>query len=212
MCVCDWELYDTWAAMDEAGRHDENLRMLNRVLAAQPDDPDLYLLRARTLLSMEKHSASLDAVHDAIARGRDSAEVLTKAGSMCFYAGDVATARWCVGRAKVLAPRRFVLKEDLAELDRNVSRREKGRETEERLTGAFEADPARLGVAADLARHLARNGQTYAAYHAVARGLRFHPDDRVLRRLAKRLRKVVPDDVRAEAEAWAASDKPFVVS
>jgi hypothetical protein len=131
---------------------------------------------------------------------------------MCFYAADVPTARRCIDRAKRIQPRGFPLKKDLKELDRNVSRREKGQEVEERLSQAFESDPARPDLATDYARHLAGQGRSYAAYHIVARGLHYHPDDRSLRQLEEKLRPAVPDDVRAEAKEWAASGKPSTVS
>jgi hypothetical protein len=51
----------------------------------------------------------------------------------------------------------------------------------------------------------------YAAYHIVARGLHHRPADRALRRLEKRLRASVPDDIRAEAEEWAVAGKPSAI-
>jgi len=196
--------------MGDAGHHDENVRMLERLLETR-DDADLHLLLARTLLAMERHEDSLAAVRRAIRCAPSDAAVLTKAASMCFYAGDLETARGCIDRAKTIAPRDFALKSDLKELDRHAVRRERGRADEKRLLEAFDADPGRPGLAAEFARHLIRNGQRYAAYHVVARALRHRADDRALRRLEKKLRAAVPDDVRAEAEQWAASERPFRV-
>jgi hypothetical protein len=42
------ELERTWRAMDDAGRHEENLRMLERALDAHPRDAELHLLLAQT--------------------------------------------------------------------------------------------------------------------------------------------------------------------
>ena len=185
--------------------------MLERMLDAHPREAHLHLLLAQTLVAMERRPESRSSVHRAIECGQDDAAVLTRAASMCFYAADLDTARSCVDRAKQVAPRRFVLKQELKELDRNVARRENGLEAEERLSDAFESDPGRPGVAADFARHLARNGQTYAAYHIVARGLHYRPTDRALRRLEKRMHASVPDDVRADAQEWAVSGEPSAI-
>jgi Flp pilus assembly protein TadD len=210
--VLDAQVYETWSAIDDAGRHGENLRMLRRLLEAQPDDAELHLLLARTLTAMECQEDSLAAVYRAIDCGQDDAGVLTRAASMCFYAADVPMARDCIDRAKKIQPRGFALKKDLKELDRKVSRREKEGEVEERLSEVFDEDPARPGLATEYARLLAKQGRAYAAYHVVARGLHYHPDDRSLRQLEKKLGLVVPDDVRAEAKHWAASGKPATIS
>ena len=198
--------------MDDEGRHGENIRMLERLLETEPSNPDLHLLLARTFSALDRREDSRSALQRAAGCGENDADVLTQVASMAFYAGEVEAARRCIDRAKKIAPRQFVLNEDLKELDRNVRRRDEGLEAESRLSSLFGSDPGRPGVAADLARHLERNGQTYAAYHAVARGLHYRPDDRSLLRLEKELGRAVPDDVRAEAERWAASDEPFAVS
>lgn len=209
--MLDGELYQTWRAMNEAGHHEESLRMLRRLLEARPDDADLHLLLSQTLSAMNREADSLVAVYRAIECGEDDAAILTQAASRCFFRGDLATARRCIDRAKRIAPRGFPLKAELKEMDRSTARRVKGRATEERLEEAFEADGSDRKVAVDLARHLVRTGRTYAAYHIVARGLHHHPEDRTLRRLEGKLCSVVPDDVRLEAEQWARSGEPFAV-
>jgi hypothetical protein len=127
---------------------------------------------------------------------------------MCFFEADLAMARCCADRAKRIAPRGFLLRKELKELDRNLSRREEGLDIERRLSRSFNAEPSDRQVATDFARHLVRTGRTYVAYHVIARGLRYHPDDRSLRRLKKKAGKIVPDAVKAEAEEWAASGEP----
>lgn len=207
----DDDLYETWCAMSDAGRHDENLRTLARALEARPDDANLHLLLASTLLALDRTTESVESVRRAAACADDDPGILTRVASLCFYAGDVSAARSYISRAKEVAPRGFPLRRELKDLERRAARRARGMAAEARLTEEFDADPGRPGLAAELARHLAANGQRYAAYHAVARGLHYHPDDRTLRRLEKKLRREVPADVRDEAEQWAASDQPFSI-
>jgi len=207
--VIDPELYRTWCAMDDAGHHDENLQMVQRLIEVQPTNADLHLLLSRTLLAMERDADSLAAVHRAIDCGEDDAAILTQAASRCFFRGDLTTARRCIDRAKRVAPRGFPLKKELKELDRNLTRRQKGSKVENRLSESFDAEPGNRKVTIDFARHLVRTGRTYTAYYIVARGLHHHPDDRSLRRLERTLCSVVPDAERAEAKRWATSGEPL---
>jgi len=206
--VLDRDLYSSWCARDEAGHHDQNLQILERLLAARPDDPDLHLQLAVTLLALERYADARSAVNRAIDLGENDAAVLVRAGSLCFFNGDLSMARECIERVKRIAPRGFPLKKDLRELDRRLRRRKRGLDREKVLSSSFDDDPRDRLTAADLARHLARTGRTYAAYHVVARGLHHHPEDRSLRRLERKLRKRVPSDERTEAERWAASGEP----
>lgn len=194
--------------MDEAESHDENLRMLEHLLEGRPNDPNLHLLLARTLLAMERDEDSLAAVHRAICYGEDDPTILTQAASRCFFSGDLKTARRCVDRAARLAPRDFTLKKELKELTRSLSRRERRRQTEAQLQAAWRTDCTDRGTARSWASHLAHTGRTFAAYHVVARGLHHNPDDRHLRRLERKLRSAIPDQVRAEANEWAESGTP----
>jgi hypothetical protein len=87
----------------------------------------------------------------------------------------------------------------------------RGTNVEARLVTAFELHPEQAGVATELAQHFARNGQSYAAYHVTVRGLRYHPNDRSLRRLERRLSQAIPPDTRNAARAWADSDLPLSI-
>jgi hypothetical protein len=50
--VFEPELHRTWSAADEEGHHAENLRMIEGMLDVRPDDPDLHLLHAMSLLAL----------------------------------------------------------------------------------------------------------------------------------------------------------------
>jgi Flp pilus assembly protein TadD len=210
--VGDAELIATWLAMSDVGHHEESLRMLERLLDAHPDDAALHLLLSATLLATERDAESLHATHSAIRFGWDDPAILTRAASNCFYAGDLSRARACIDRAKRIKPRKFLFDSELKELDRNLRRREKGRDQEERLSVAFNADPRDLETTIDFARRLAFTGRSHAAYHVVSRGLIYHPDDRVLKKIEEKLRDEIPDAVRVEAEEWAKSGKSSRVS
>ena len=173
--------------MVEAGHLEESLQMLDRLLEVRPGDPDLHLLLSQTLLAMERDEDSLAAVHRAIECGQDNAAVLTQVASRCFFAGDLATARWCVDRAKRITPPGFPLKKELKELDRNIARRARRWKLEKRLSKEFNADPSNRQITTQFARHLIHTGRTYTAYHIVTRGLYYHPRDRCLRRLERKL-------------------------
>jgi Flp pilus assembly protein TadD len=203
--LADDGLYQAWLARDNAGHHDQNLEIVQRLLLARPDDPDLHLLLARTLLAVDRFADSLSEVYRAIELGGNDAGILARAANMCFYEGDLGTARECTERAKSVAPRGFPLKEELKELGRNLKRREKGLARERRLSTSFDTDPSDPRIAADLARHLIRTGRNYAAYYVVARGLHYHPEHGRLARLERKLSKIVPKDERSEAQRWAGS-------
>lgn len=182
--------------------------MVEGLLEVRPEDADLHLLLAMSLRASDPECDTLAAVRRAIDHGWDDASVLTRAASMCFYEADLATARSCVDHAKQIMPHGFPFKKELRELDRNLGRREKEFERHGRLSKSFNAEPHDRRVAAGLARLLAGTGREYTAYFVVARGLHHHPEDRSLRRLQRKLRKAVPEDVRAEAEEWAVSGEP----
>ena len=87
--------------MDEQARHDENVRMLERLLKRAPSNPDLYLLLARTLRSLDRYADWRAALRRAAGCG--DAAVLTRVASMCFYAGELEAARRCIDRHHTLA-------------------------------------------------------------------------------------------------------------
>src|SRR5215467_1877374 len=89
----DRDLHGTWSAACDEGRHDENLRMVESLLETCPDDPDLHLLHAMSLLALDRYEDEAVAVHRAIDLGQEDATVLTRAASLCFYGGDLPTAR-----------------------------------------------------------------------------------------------------------------------
>ena len=182
--------------------------MVEAALEERPDDPHLHLLRATTLTGLEREVDSLAATYRAIECSQGDPESLTRAASHCFYKGDLATARRCVDCAKRFKSRGFIFRKELRELDRNLRRREKGLDREKRLSDAFDAEPSDRRVAIQLARRLGRTGRAYAGYYVVARGLYYHPEDRSLRRLKKRLGRTVPEDERSSAKMWASSGEP----
>jgi Flp pilus assembly protein TadD len=207
--VVDWDVHAPWRARAELGDHDQNLQVLDRLLESRPADADLHLLQALTLSALDREDDALAAVYRAIECGEDDAVVMTRAASQCFFKADLETARRCVDRAKAIASREFPLSEDLKDLDRHLTRRERGKTREMHLSQCFDAEPEDRRVASDFARYLVHVGRDYSAYYVVARGLLYHPEDRRLRRLKRKLVKVVPGDERRQADEWAASGEPM---
>ena len=206
------DVYTSWLARSEAGHHDQNLGILGRLVAAHPDDPELHLLLALTLLDMERHADSLAAVYRAIDLGGNDAAILARAATVCLGNGDADTARECVRCAMAVEPPGFRLKKELRETSRDLRRREKSSARRDRLSASFDAEPRDARTASDLARELIKSGQRYAAYYVVARGLHHNPVDRRLRRLERKLKEAVPADERAAARRWAESGEPRTVS
>lgn len=185
--------------------------MVQRALDRNPDDADLQLLLAASLLALDRHRESRRAVRRAIECGGDDPTVLVRAGSMCFFSGELEAARECVERVRRLQPRGFIFASEVKELERSLTRRERGLAAEKRLSAAFNADPADREVTLDFARHLVRTGRAFSAYHVVTRGLLYHPGDGALRGIERKLRGDVPATVRAEAEEWARSGEPSTI-
>jgi Flp pilus assembly protein TadD len=203
--VWDQELTDTWLSMEDAGRTEEAVRMLERVLEDRPDDPDVLMLQAHSLQALGRDGESIKRLQRAVELGQDNPWILTRAASSYYFHADLRHSRTCLDRARQIAPRDFPARRDLKELDRNLRRRERDKETNARLIAAFEADPTDRETAIWLVRARIRTGLTYSGYHIVSRALLHHPDDRTLRRLERKLRRKVPAVERAEAMVWARS-------
>lgn len=210
--TADDDLYPAWLARENAGHHEQNVQILERLLAARPEAPELHLLLAQTLLAMDRYPDCLSAVYRAIDLGENDASILMRALTVCRGAGDLVGARQCIDRAKRVAPRGFPLKKELREQDRYLKRQEKDQARGEHLSSSFDKEPRDWRVAADLARYQIRTGHTYAAYYVVARALHYNPEVGRLRRLERKLSKIVPSDECAEARRWAASGEPRTVS
>jgi Flp pilus assembly protein TadD len=205
MAAPDLDLYRTWLAMWEEGHLDKAAELFRRLLDDDPDDPELHLFLASALFELNQRAECRREVHRAVDLGWDDPSVLLRVVWLCLRRGDFKCARKCVDRAKQVMPRDFLFKEELREADRHLKRRVAGREKEKALSDRFEVDPEDRRTATELARHLARTGREYAAYYVVSRGLVYHPRDRKLRRIERKLGKVVPASEQAEAKKWAPS-------
>jgi tetratricopeptide (TPR) repeat protein len=162
-------------------------------------------LLATSLLGVERNAEALVQVDEAVAAEGDDPGVLTRAASHYFYGGEVDAARECCERADAIAPKDFVFQAELRELRRAIARRYKHVERERALHDAFEADRRDATVARDLAKLLARQERTYAAYVVVLRALQHNPEHAQLRKLRDRIARDIPpegrDSLAAEARA-----------
>src|SRR4051812_27477868 len=194
---------ETWLARHELGRHGENARGLEDLLAKGPPNAELHLLLATSLSGAGREEEASVQLDSAVALAGDDPGILTRAASSYFFDGAVAAARECADRAAALAPRDFIFRDDLRALRRNIARREKSADTERALKSAFEKEPGQPEVGESLARLLARHGETYDAYVVLVRALRHRPDDSKLVKLREKIARKIPADQLETLEAQA---------
>ena len=194
------DVRERWLELHKADRHAENVEILADAVQEHPDTAELWLLLATSLFGAGRSDDALEAVASAVERAPDDPILLTRAGSLSFYLGDVANARAWADAAAQLAPRRFLFKEELRELRRDIAEREKHAEAERTMTLAFANGPHVVGAGEALARLYAETGRTYAAYEVVVEALGHRPHDARLMQLRDELSAHVPPSFRAELE------------
>lgn len=72
------------------GSHKEAIRTAGKAIAAKPDNPDGYLLRAAMYEALDKFSEAAKDMTAALATAPDSAEIFNRRGSVHFKNGDMA--------------------------------------------------------------------------------------------------------------------------
>jgi Flp pilus assembly protein TadD len=194
---------EAWLVRHELGRHEENVRVLEDLLATSPPNAELHMLLSTSLSGAGREEEASVERDSAVALAGGDPAILTRAAWSYFFNGAVAAARECADRAADLAPRDFFLRDDLREIRRNIARREKTADTEWALKTAFEDDPGQPKVGESLARLLARHGETYAAYVVVVKALRQRPDDAKLVKLRDKIARGIPADQRERLKAQA---------
>lgn len=194
------EVRERWLELHTAERHADNVELLEPAVRSHPEIAELWLLLGTSLCGADRREDALEAVASAVERAPDDPILLTRAGSLSFYLGDVAGARTCADTAARLAPRRFRFKAELRELRHNITEREKHEEAERTMTLAFEHGPHVGGVGEALAGLYAKTGRTYAAYEVAVIALRHRPRDARLMRLRDELAAQVPASFRDELE------------
>jgi lipoprotein NlpI len=82
----DREARAAWAR----GAHDEAIRTAGKAIAAKPDGPDGYLLRAAMYEALDNFSEAAKDMTAALGADPDSAEIFNRRGAVYFKAGDMA--------------------------------------------------------------------------------------------------------------------------
>jgi Flp pilus assembly protein TadD len=141
------------------GRHQENFEILQQAVQRFPEDPEIRLLYATTLIEFHPEEVASEAAK-AVALGPDNASILVRGGSLLLHRGDREAARSCVERAARLAPPDFALAGGLENLEGSLAALA-GQDdlAEEKLRGAVGREPGNEPFARNLAVFLAERGR-----------------------------------------------------
>ncbi|HEX5525991.1 MAG TPA: hypothetical protein VFX44_02200 [Solirubrobacterales bacterium] len=144
-------------------RHQEAYEFLTQAVRQFPDEPELRMHYASSLLAVRPESAVPEIV-TAVELGPDEPIRLTRAAGILFRMGQVETARSYAIRAKELAPPDFLFMPYLLNLDGHFAALEgKDAMAEEGFRLAVEQEPDGETFAVDLAKFLnERNRQAEA--------------------------------------------------
>jgi Flp pilus assembly protein TadD len=154
-----------------AGRHQENFEFLKTAVQRFPDDPEIRLLYATTLLEYRPDDVAAEAAK-AVELGPDNPRILVRAAQLMFDRGDVESARSCALRANELAQPGFVLMSGLTNLNGLLAAADGEHDfAEERLRSAVESEPDNGPYAIDLARYLASRGRKGEALEVIDQAL-----------------------------------------
>ena len=140
-------------------RHEEAYRFLEGATRQFPDDPDIRMHYAHSLLAVRPEDA-VPEITKAIELGPDEPVRLTRAAGILFKMGQVETARSYATRAKQLAPPGFLFMSYLINLDGHFAALEGLDElAEEHFRLAVEQEPDGEVFAVDLAKFLSERGR-----------------------------------------------------
>lgn len=154
-----------------AGREQEATDFFQEAVQRFPDDPEIRLHYATSLLVTRPEDAALQIVK-AIELGADDPVQLTRASGMLFRLGDIETARLYANRATQLAPPNFFLTSYLLNLDSHFAALEgKDELAEEGFRMALEQEPRSDTLAIDLAQFLAKHGRQSEALEVIENSL-----------------------------------------
>lgn len=150
-----------------AGQHQENFEFLDEAVRQFPDDPEIRLLYATTLLEYRPDGVAAEAAK-AAELGSDNPKILVRAAHLMLDRGDVDSARAAAERANKLAPPEFVLMADLVNLLGLLAALDgEDNLAEENLRSALRRQPDNGPFAIDLARHLVSTGRPEEAIDVI---------------------------------------------
>ena len=150
-----------------AGRHQENFEFLGEAVRRFPNDPEVRLLYATTLLEYRPDDVVAEAAK-AADLGSGSPKILVRAAHLMLDRGDVDSARAAAKRANELASPEFVLMADLINLLGLLAALDGEDDlAEENLRSALGRQPDNGPFAIDLARYLVSRGRPEEAVEVI---------------------------------------------
>lgn len=154
------------------GRHEENCGLLQDAVRRFPNDAEIRLLYATTLLDARPDAVAQEAVK-ATELGRDNPRILVRAAHLLLTCGRVEEARRSATRAKELIGPEFVLMSDLINLEGLLAECDRQDDlAESKLQLAVESQPANGPFAIHLARFLVSRGRRDEAREVIDRALK----------------------------------------
>ena len=153
-------------------RHQENLEFLEEKRQQFPDEGEIQLLYATTLLEFRSDEEVASETAKAVELAPDDPVILVQAGSLMLGIGHVEDARSYVERARNLAGPDFVLEDGLTNLEGLLaSFEEKYDLAEEKLRLAIALDPTFDTFVRNLVRLLASRGRYEEAVEVIDQAL-----------------------------------------
>jgi Flp pilus assembly protein TadD len=154
-----------------SGQHQDNFELLERAVRQFPDDPEIRLLYATTLLEYRVDDVASEACK-AAELAPDNPRILVRAAHLMLDRGDVDSARAAAIRADALAQPDFVLMADLINLKGLLAAIDgEDHLAEENLRSALGRQPSNGPFAIDLARHLVSKGRREEAVEVIDQAL-----------------------------------------
>lgn len=152
-------------------RHEEAYAFFDEAVHQFPDEPDIRMHYAHSLLPVRPEDAVPEVIK-AIELGPDEPIRLTRAAGILFKMGQIDTARLYATRAKELAPPNFMFMPDLIHLDSHFAALEgKDELAEEGFRLALEEEPSSEIFAVDLAQFLAQRDREAEALEIIDEAL-----------------------------------------
>lgn len=160
-----------------AERHEKNLELLEKAIDRFPDDSEIRLLYATTLLKFRPSDVARQAT-TAIELSPDDPAILIRAASLLLNRGEVEAARSAVIRANDLTQPDFALFAGLVNLNGLLAALDGNDElAEEKLRSAVELEPTSPRFARFLTVFLAERGRLEEAVAVLDEALK-HVEDK----------------------------------
>lgn len=154
-----------------ADRDQEAFEFLEEMVQRFPEDAEIRLLYASTLLAFRPVDADAE-VAKAVELGQDDPVILVRAGNQLLGGGDVEAARYCAARANELVEPGFILEAGLIGLDGRLAAFD-GNDglAERKLRTAMAKDPDYPMFAINLARFLDSRNRRVEAIEVIDNAL-----------------------------------------